>query len=422
MHDSAAARGEPPPLAAHTDFRKLWWGWSISAFGSLVTRTALPWAAILTLGARPLQLGLFAALEAAPALAVGALAGVWVDRLRRRPLMIAADLARAALLGSIPLAAVLGRLTMVHLYAVAFLSGALALLFDVAHAAFLPGLVRRTELVEANGRLAASAAVAEVGAFGLAGWLVQWFSAPWALLLDALSFVASAGFLGVIRGPEPPPREPGAQAGLWREAAEGWRALRAMPVLRAALGAEVAFALSLGIGSSAYMLFVTRGLGLGTGALGLLFAFGGACSWLGARAAARAARRFGIGRALVAGLVTSGIARFATPLAHPPAGFAAALLGLQQAGDGAASLYLVNLASLVQTRTPAELRGRVGAAMRVTATLATMVGALAGGWVGERVGLRAALALGAGTAVLGGLWLAGTTSGWARTAGDSDVA
>src|SRR5207249_11835382 len=139
------------------DFRKLWGGQTVSMFGSLVTRVALPLTAVLALGATPTEMGLLAALKILPGIGIGLVAGVWVDRLRRRPVLIAADLGRAALLGSIPLAAWLDRLTIGQLYVVGFGEGTLTIFFDVAYHAYLPSLVGRTELVEANSRLSASA-------------------------------------------------------------------------------------------------------------------------------------------------------------------------------------------------------------------------------------------------------------------------
>jgi MFS family permease len=407
--DGSAADAARVPLDGHRDFRKLWWAWSISSFGSLVTRTALPWAAILTLGAGPMQLGLIAAIAAVPGLVSGAVTAAWVDRLRRRPLLIAADLARALLLGSIPLAALLGRLSLAQLYVVTFLAGALDVVFDVAHTAYLPGLVRRADLMAANARLAASASVAEILAFGLAGWLVQWFSAPRALLLDALSFLASAAFLAAIGAREPEPGGAARSSGAG-DVLAGARAIAADPVLRPLLGAEAALAFSLGMGSAVYMLFVTRDLGLGTGALGLLFAVGGVSAWLGARAAAGWAARYGLGPVLAGGLAVSGVTRLVIAFARGPAGLAAAMIGAQQSGDGAASAYLVSKASLVQARSPDAVRGRISAAMSVAGTLATMMGALVGGGLGGAAGLRVTLGLAAGVAIVAGVWLAGTAA------------
>ena len=188
-------------LRQNRDFFKLWSGQTVSVFGSLITRTALPFAAILTLHASPLLLGLLAAADLAPTLLIGLIAGAWVDRLRRRPLMIAADLGRALLLGSIPLAWLFGVLDIAQLLAVAFLAGTLTTLFEVAYLAYLPSVVGRAEVLEGNSKLAASESVAEAASFGLGGWLVQLFSAPLAIAIDAASFIVSAVSLAAIRRP-----------------------------------------------------------------------------------------------------------------------------------------------------------------------------------------------------------------------------
>lgn len=267
----------------------------------------------------------------------------------------------------------------------------LTLLFDVAHASYLPSLVRREELVEANSRIRASSAVAEVSAFGSAGWLVQWLTAPFAILIDAVSFLVSAAFLVAIRTPEPAPPRATAGQDFMRELREGLRALVHDPVLASITVCESLFALSFGIGSAVYMLFVTRDLGLKTGLLGLLFAVGGVSSGLGARAASPAAGRLGLGRALVIGLLVNSLTRLLLPLAHGATALSALLIALQQSGDGAATIYLINQSSLVQVVTPDRLRGRVNAGIRVATIAAMLTGALCGGLLGEAIGTQQTL-------------------------------
>ena len=189
-------------LWRHPDFMKLWSGQTISVFGSNITREGLPYAAVLVLAATPFQMGLLLASSALPVVLVGLMAGVWVDRLRRRPVMIIAVLIRAVLVGSIPVAAFLGALGMAQLYVVAFLVGLLTVFFEVANHAYLPGLVEREHLVEANSKLGASSSIAEIGGPPLAGVLVQFLTAPIAIIIDAVSFVISALLLGLIRRPE----------------------------------------------------------------------------------------------------------------------------------------------------------------------------------------------------------------------------
>src|SRR5205807_7866820 len=187
------------------DFVKLWLGQTVSQFGSGITGIALPLTAVLVLAATPAQMGILGALDGIAVLVIGLLAGVWVDRVRRRPLLIATDLGRAFLLSTIPLAALLGVLRIGQLYVVAAMVGMLTILFNVAHSAFLPSLIPPESLVEANSKLGMSDSLAEIGGPATAGPLVQLISAPFALFFDALSFLFSACCVGLIHTPEPLP-------------------------------------------------------------------------------------------------------------------------------------------------------------------------------------------------------------------------
>ena len=223
-------------LWRHPDFVKLWTGQTISLIGSQVTFLALPLTAVLVLNATPAQMGFLTAAGAIPSLLVGLFAGVWVDRHRRRPILIAADLGRAALLLLIPVAALLGVLRIEYLYIVAFLVGTLGLFFEVAHHSFLPSLVGREQLVEGNSKLEISDSVAEIVGPGLAGGLVQLVTAPIAIAVDAISFLISALFLGLIRTPEPAPKPPDEQQNIFGEVVEGLALVSGNALLRAIAG------------------------------------------------------------------------------------------------------------------------------------------------------------------------------------------
>jgi hypothetical protein len=223
-------------LWRNAEFRKLWAGRTISAFGSQITVLALPLTAVLTLGASAAQMGVLLAVQFAPVLVLGLVTGVWVDRLPRRPLLIAADLGQALLLGAVPLAAALGLMRIEYLYAVGFLKGGLEVLGQVAAGAYLPAVVGHAGLAEANGRLAMSRSVAGVVGPGLGGALVQLVTAPVALVADALSFVVSAAFLGWVRSAEAAPPAAG-RRGTWAEMGEGLRFVLGHPLLRAQAGA-----------------------------------------------------------------------------------------------------------------------------------------------------------------------------------------
>ncbi|MGQ0568631.1 MAG: MFS transporter [Armatimonadota bacterium] len=394
-----------PGLWHNPDFVKLWAAATISIFGSLITRTALPFTAILVLKATPVQIALLAAADLASQFLVGLVAGAWADRLRRRPIMIAADLGRAALLGTIPLAAFFHALRIEQLYAVAFLTGILTVFFDVADQSYLPTLVRREQLVEGNGKLSASASIAEVGAFGLSGWLVQLLTGPIAILIDALSFLWSALFVGLIRAPEPAPAPPGGGQSIRAEIAEGLRVVLGNPLLRAIAGCTLTANLSFRISGAVFLLFTTRELGFQPGIQGMIFAVGGVSSLLGALVAGRTAHRFGAGPVMIAGVVLMGVSMLLIPLAQGATMLALLLLVAQQLGDGAFTVYDITQVSLRQAITPERVLGRANASIRFSMLGAMLAGSLLGGLLGETIGLRATLTAAAGGILLSALWL-----------------
>jgi predicted MFS family arabinose efflux permease len=383
-------------LWRHPDFVKLWAGETISIFGSLVGRTALPFTAILVLDAGPIEIAALSAAELAPAFLLGPVIGVWVDRLRRRPILIAADIGRFLLLATIPLAHVFDALTLEHLYAVAFFVGILTMFFDVAYLSYLPTLVKKDELLEGNSKLAASSSVAEVGGFSLSGWLVQLITGPVTILIDAVSFLVSAAAVASIRSEEPPPRPPEERVGAREEFTEGVRFLLRNPVLRALGAAAVTLELSWRMFGAVFLVFVTKDLGFKPGILGMIFAVGGISSLFGAMLAQRSARTFGAGPSMWGGLLLMGVSMLFIVVVPEAGVLAASLLIAQQlVGDGGATVFEVNQVSLRQTLTPERMLGRVNAAIRLISLAAMLAGSLAGGVMGETLGLRATLAAGA---------------------------
>jgi MFS family permease len=392
------------PTVINREFAKLWLAESVSALGSQVTRLALPLVAALVLGASPGQMGLLVAAEFAPSAALGLFAGVWIDRLRRRPIMIAADLASALLLATIPLAALLGVLRIEQLYAVALLAGTCRLFGDVARSSFLPGLVPRERLVDANGKIAMSESVASVAGPGLGGALVQLLTAPVAIALDALSFLLSALCLSLVRADEKPAPPTGRTA--WSEIGDGLRFVFGHPALRAQVGATALLNLFAGAITAAEMLFYTRELGLDAALLGAVFAAGGAASILGAALAGRAATRFGLGPTLIGAIWVFSLAHFPIALAGGPRAAVVALFVIGLAGIRLVyPIYGVTFATLLQGVTPEGMLGRVSASVRFLLLAPPLVGALAGGLLGEEVGLRGTLVLGAVGNLAACLWL-----------------
>lgn len=382
----------------HPDFVKLWLGRTASRFGSHIGSTALSLTAVLLLRATPAQMGLLAALGSAPSLVGAPLAGAWVDRLRRRPVLIAADIGRAALLTAIPLAALLDQLRIERLYAVAALAGLLTALFEAAEGAYVPALVPREELVEGNAALAAGDSVAEIGGQAAAGGLVQWLGGPAAVLLDAASCACSALCVGLIRVPEMPAAEPARREGVWREAVAGLRAVWADPLLRALAGNAAVSAFFGNFIGALYTLYAVRTLGVPVPLVGLLVATGGVGALAGALAAGRVARRAGPGPALIGATLVGGGMQLLNPLAGGPLPLAVsvAMLGAAQLmGDVAYAVHAVVAVSLRQAAVPGRLLGRVTASMGAIVGAAAPLGALAGGALAGAVGPRPTLLLAA---------------------------
>jgi MFS family permease len=394
-----------PSLWRNRDFMLLWSGQTVSVFGSLVGGSALSFVAVMTLSATPLQMGVLQTMELLPAFLIGLVAGAWVDRLRRRPLLIAADIGRALVTAAIPIAALVGALHMELVFAVALLTSILTIFFDVAYQSYLPGLVHREELIEANSRLTASTAVAEVAGFGLAGTLVQLLTAPLTVLVDAASFVVSVVSIAFIRKPEPP-LEPAAHPNIRREIANGLRIVLRQPLLRASALVILIMGIQAGLYGSQVVLYMIRDIGFPPGLLTATWAVGGASSLLGAVLAPRANRWLGAGRAMWMGLLVYGLSSLCVVLASGPTLLSGILLVLAQLGDGFYIVYDINQLSLRQLMAPAEGLGRVNATMQILAIGGALAGALLGGGLGEWIGSRWALVLGGGLTLLSTLLLA----------------
>ena len=384
-------------------FVRVWSAATVSVFGSFVTRIALPFVAILTLNAGPIEVAVLRSLELVAALVVGFVAGAWVDRLRRRPVLIWADVGRAALLGSIPLAALGGWLTLPQVLVVAAAAAILTTFFDVADHAYLPTIVPRSDLVRANGALAATSSAVEFVAFGVAGFLVNLLTAPIAILIDAFSFVVSAVLLGTIRQPEPPPPPVADRDPVLDEIREGLRIVVRDPVLRGLVGGTMGLAAMWGIFGATWMLFVVEDLQLDPAVIGVIAALGGFGSLLGALLAARATARFGVGNVVIASMFGAAIGNLLIPLA--PAGLPlvaiACLVGQQLIGDTAVTVFDVTEISVRQARVADRQLGRVNATMRVAMVLAQLTATLVGGLLAEVIGLRGAAFLAPLGALLG---------------------
>jgi len=385
-----------PSLWQHADFLKLWVGQTVSRLGSVVTRTALPLVALLVLGAGPFELAFLVIAQSLSVLLVGLVAGAWVDRLRRRPILIASDVARAALLFTIPLAQALGALRMEQLYAVAFLAGCLDVMFSAAYPAYVPSLIGVDRVVEGNSKLATSSAIAEVGGPGLAGALVQIISAPFAILVDALSYLVSALSVALIRTPEParPARE--ATSRVIGEIAEGLRVVRGHKVVFPLAARSIIAHVSGAFYGVLYSLYLLNELHLDPFLLGIVISAGGVGSLVGSVFASRVVRAIGIGPAIVwmaAGASAIGIL---TPLAQSPVALATIMVFLPQLiGDGLQTIGGVAEISLVQGLVPDRILGRTNATLEVISHgVGFPIGALIAAFIAEQIGVRGAIAVG----------------------------
>jgi MFS family permease len=385
-----------PSLWRNGAFVRVFSASTISYFGTFITRTALPLAAIFTLGAGALEISAIRSVEFVAWLLVGLVAGAWVDRLRRRPIMIGADLGRALLLGSIPVAAIAGVLGLPQLLIVAFLAAVLSPFFNSASTAYLPTVVERHRLLEANSALSAANSVSEFTGFSASGFLVQVFTAPIAIGVDAISFVVSAILLATIRRPEPPRPAVSEREPILHEIREGLGVVRRSPVLRAMALAHAANHVLWGIFSTTYILYAVQDLGLGPAAIGLISGLGGVGAFVGATAARRVVARLGAGRSMIVGLVGLTIGSALIPLAPSGAVFvAAAMLVVQQLlGDSTGILYDIVETSLTQSIVEGRVLGRVDATVGTFTTVTALVGAILGGFLAEAFGLRATVAIG----------------------------
>ncbi|GAC1490813.1 MAG: MFS transporter [Candidatus Limnocylindrales bacterium] len=378
-------------LTRDAEFLKLWAGETVSDFGDQITLLAIPLTAVIVLHAGPFEMGLLGAAATAPTALFSLPVGVWVDRLPRRQVLLAADLGRAIVLASVPVAFALGVLGLPHLYVAAFLSGTLSVFFIVAYQAYLPGLVGRGRLVDANSKLLASGSVAQLAGPSVAGVLVQLFTAPMPVVVDALSFLASFVGLALIRRPEPQlaPR----RRDMVAEIREGLSALLGQPILRTIVICASIFILLLSAQNAIFLLYLSRDLGLSPAVIGLILAVGGIGALGGAVLAGSVARRLGIGPSFIFGAVL-GIGGLFIVRGLVGGSTAAIVIGLaagQLIGLFGASLFNVNGPSLRQALTAPHLLGRVNASYRFLVWGTGPFGALLGGVLGEVLGLRAAL-------------------------------
>ncbi|HEY6738425.1 MAG TPA: MFS transporter [Actinopolymorphaceae bacterium] len=387
------------------DFRRFWASQAGFQLGGQVTLLAIPLLAAIVLEATPFQMGVLRAAESMPILFLGFVAGAFVDRVRRRTVLVGAAIGQAALLLLIPVAALFDAVSIGLLLGIALGIGILAVFSDIAYQSYVPTLVGRHHLVDANSKITVTASGASIVGPGLAGTLVNLVGAPVAILVDIVLRVTGIGLLLSIRRQEHvrPPEERGH---LLKDIADGLRLVGSNPVLRAIAGSTAIGNLFGNVITAVLVLYLARDMDLGAGVIGLIFAAANVGFLLAAAGARRIADRLGVGATLIGGAVAAAVGAFLLPAALGPLWLALPLLVLGQAiNAGGRTVFTITQLSLRQSITPDDMQGRVAATMRVAVVGTIPLGALLGGVLGEAIGLWPAIAIGAIGHLLPLVWL-----------------
>jgi MFS family permease len=389
----------PPSLLRHPDFLKLWTAETISQFGTQVSLLAVPLVAVVLLEASAFEVALLGTIEFLPFILISLPAGAWVDRLRRRPILIAGDLGRALSLGSIPIAWELGVLTMGQLYVVGFITGVLTVLFDVAYQAYLPSLVERDQLTEGNSKLEISRTIAQTAGPAIGGGLIGALTAPVAIVVDSISYVVSGFFVFLIRRREPTPDrhvdEHGqARAGLRKEVVAGLRYVLGNRYLRGIAASTGTSNLFSNILFGVFIVYAVRDLNLDAAQIGIVFGLGNVGAIVGALTANRIAARLGLGPTIVLSMLANapGMLLIALAPSDAPIPFLIAagfLTGMS------AVVYNINQVSFRQAITPIPMQGRMNATMRFIVWGTIPIGGIIGGAIATVSGVSTAIWVGA---------------------------
>jgi MFS family permease len=410
-----AARPEASPthrrsLWRHSDYVKIWSAATVSLMGSQISLIAIPFIAAVVLHAAAFQVAMMGMVEMLPFILFALPAGAWLDRVRHRPVLIAGDLGRAAALITIPVAYALGVLTIWQLYAVGFVTGVLTVFFDVADQSYLPVLVDADDLVEGNAKLQISASAAQILGPGLGGGLIGLVAAPFAIFVDAASFLASGGLISLICKHEPKPQRKlaadGSHTSLRQEMAEGLRYVSGNRHLRMIAGSTGTANLGSSLAFSIFPIFVYVELGLTPGLVGTAFGLGGVGVLLGAVTAAPLARRLGVGPVIVGSIFASGPATFIIVfLPHTPLVAGAMLMSSMFLTSFTGVVYNINQISFRQAITPLDMQGRMNATMRFMVWGTMPLGAIVGGTLASFLPLRTTILIGAAIESLAFLWV-----------------
>jgi MFS family permease len=381
-------------LWRHPDFVKLWSAETVSQFGTQFTQLALPLVAIDVLHVSAFQVAALTTVEFLPFLLVSLPAGVWVDRLRRRPMLVVGDLSRAALLASVPIAYAFDALTIGQLYAVGFFVGIATVFFDVAYQSYLPALVDRNQLIDGNAKLEISRGAAQLGGPGLAGVAIQALRAPAAIAFDAASFIGSALFIFSIRKQERSPRADGPRRRMREELREGLHYVLTHPFLKNIAACTALFNFFGNMGFAVLLVFARRELNLSPLAIGLALTISNVGPLLAAFNAHRISSRLGVGRTIILASVLGGPTFLIVPFAPHGNAALAFLVPAFILGGLANVIYNVTQVSLRQAITPERIQGRMNSVMRFIVWGTIPLGSLLGGVLASTIGVKQTLIVG----------------------------
>ena len=389
---------------------KLWTAATVSLMGSQVSQFAIPYIAAVILVASPFEVGLLGAFELLPFILFALPAGAWLDRVRRRPVLIGGDFGRALALVTIPVAYAFGVLTIWQLYAVGFVTGLLTVLFDVADQSYLPALIDRDDLVDGNGKLSISGGAAQVLGPGFAGNLIHIVAAPFTIFVDAVSFLASGLLISLIRKPAPKPERQRDAAGnhtsMRLEISEGLHYVLGNRYLRMIAGATATSNLGSSIAFATFAIFEFRELGLDAGLVGTAQSLGAIGVLVGAVIATPLAKRIGVGASIILSMLLTGPSILLLALLPSNAlGAGAILFASMFLGGVTAIVYNVNQVSFRQAITPDAIQGRMNATMRFIVWGTLPLGAVIGGTLGTFLPLRTTVLIGGLVACTAFLWV-----------------
>jgi MFS family permease len=378
-------------LWRQSNFLKLWSAETVSQFGTQISQLALPLAAIDVIHASAFEVAALTTAEFLPFLLVSLPAGVWVDRLPRRPILIAGDLARAALLASIPIAYFFDALTIWQLYGVGFLAGIATVFFDIAYQSYLPALVERHQIIDGNAKLEISRSAAQTGGPGVAGLLIGLLKAPPAILIDAVSYFASALFIFGIRKPETSLKERAPRRKMRVELREGLSYVLRHPYLKNIAACTALFNFFGTLGYAVLLVFARRELHLGPAAIGLAFTIGSLGAMLAAFTANPIANRLGVGRTIILASVIGGPTLLIVPFAPHGQAALAVIVPALLVGTFTNVVYNIAQVSLRQAITPERIQGRMNSVMRFIVWGTIPLGSLTGGTLASQIGLKETL-------------------------------